>query len=778
MELEELKNAFMKSSKVQSSVVKAIEEVSCPYRFPGYIWTPDEQKTVVHWISTVMDNVANNSLVYDVTNVYDYRSENADADEAIELFLDNAGNDRIKTEVESLDWDGLAERSKDRISNEMAQEYGLTYQTIENYFANDQRVLCMPQTYIEQVAATLKANADDAYDPSDYIAAIQSNERLIKNLVWAGAQQAFDFGHFSYDCQRTVYDAYADSINEAVKNRLVDMAKNNQAHASEMAPEDWVQKALSPDDYIHLWQPTNFLAEANQATKETVLNEIESMVDGDSSDAEQFIDSRVQGDYFHTDKTTINQFINEYLASKEDGDDDGYVNRQQALDYANKLIQEQFDNDFHYDVTLFTSLLGNYLDMQKVEMNRNALVNAVEFGHQGQFDLTRIHDDFDEYFPLNGPVFEAENKYTSAVSDKVQEILRDKSHYSRVDLYDAAQNNDQLNLNPYDINTKDGEKLIKGEMTPDEYVEQNLPDVAPISKDDPDSIIEDLLYQKISAKYIADRDGYGFTDEMVAKGYEEPTQIVTDEVKEWLGTVVNAYETNHESDPSYTPEQAVEDEFDVDEVDGIDEHAVDIYWAYIDQVNKMIEDYCDEHEIDDVPEMDDNSLEDECVEVINGQMSVEDFLAEYYPEVIDQLQENDKRDDMLDYANQILGGYQLLVPDPAGASSFEEFVNSISTYNDTGEFVRDYEDSIIDHADEHADDFGNYLVENNDDYAEMTPADAFNDYRQKGDWSEYIDWVKKEFNNDWGHLVSMTPIGDEYFFEPDEVVDYWMQNYC
>lgn len=777
MELEELKNAFMKSSKVQSSVVKAIEEVSRPYRFPGYIWTPDEQKTVVHWISTVMDNVANNSLAYDVTNVYDYRSENADADEAIDLFLDSNGNDRIKAEVESLDWDGLAERSKDRISNKMAQEYGLTYQTIENYFANDQRVLCMPETYIEQVAATLKANADDTFDPSDYIAAIQSNEQLIKNYMFAGANDAFDFHSLTYESQRPVYEKYEAQIYEEIKAKLIDMAKNNQAHASEMAPEDWVENALSRDEYAQLWKQTNFYAEANQVAKKTVLNEIESMVDGDSSDAEQFIDSRVQSDYFHTKKVTFDQLINEYLASKEDSDD-GYVNLQKAVDYANKLIQEQFDNFFKYDVTLFVSLVGNYLDMPEVETSRNELLDEAEFNNQDKYDLTHIHDAFNYYFPANGPVFEAENKYTSAVSDKVQEILRDKSHYSRVDLYDAAQSNDRLNLNPYNINIKDGEKLIKGEMTPDEYIEQNLPDVAPISEDNPESIIEDLLYQKISAKYIADRDDYCFTDEMVAKGYEEPTQIVTDEVKEWLGTVVNAYETNHESDPSYTPEQAVEDEFDVDEVDGIDEHAVDIYWAYIDQVNKMIEDYCDEHEIDDIPEMDDDSLEDECVDVVNGKMSIENFIAEYYPEVIDQLQENDKCDDMLDYANQILGGYQLLVPDPAGASSFEEFVNSIRAYNDTEEFVRDYEDSIIDHADEHADDFGDYLVENNDDYAEMAPADAFNDYRQKGDWSEYIDWVKKEYNDDWGHLVSMTPIGDEYFYDPEDVVDYWMQNYC
>lgn len=773
MELEELKNAFMKSSKVQSSVVKAIEEVSRPYRFPGYIWTPDEQKTVVHWISTVMDNVANNSLAYDVTNVYDYRSENADADEAIDLFLDSNGNDRIKAEVESLDWDGLAERSKDRISNKMAQEYGLTYQTIENYFANDQRVLCMPETYIEQVAATLKANAADAYDPADYIAAVQSNEQLIKNYMFAGANDAFDFHSLTYESQRPVYEKYEAQIYEEIKAKLIDMAKNNQAHASEMAPEDWVENALSRDKYAQLWKQTNFYDEANQAAKDTVLNEIESMVDGDSSDAEQFIDSRVQGDYFHTRKATFDQLINEYLASKEDSDN-GYVSLQKAIDYANKLIQEQFDNFFNYDVTLFTSLIGNYLDMPKVEANRNELLDEAEFNNQDEYDLTRIHDAFNHYFPANGSVFEAENKYVSVVGDKAQEILRDKSHYSRVDLYDAAQER----LNPYNMNTKDGEKLIKGEMTPDEYVEQNLPDVAPISEDNPESIIEDLLYQKISAKYIADRDDYCFTDEMVAKGYEEPTQIVTDEVKEWLGTVVNAYETNHESDPSYTPEQAVEDEFDVDEVDGIDEHAVDIYWAYIDQVNKMIEDYCDEHEIDDVPEMDDDTLEDECVEVVNGNMSIEDFLNEYYPEVNDQLQKNNKRDEMLDYANQMLGGHQLLVPDPAGESSFEEFVNSISAYNDTEEFVRDYEDSIIDHADEHADDFGNYLVENSDDYAEMAPADAFNDYRQKGDWSEYIDWVKKEFNNDWGHLVSMTPIGDEYFFEPDEVVDYWLQNYC
>lgn len=773
MELEELKNAFMKSSKVQGSVVKAIEEVSRPYRFPGYIWTPDEQKTVVHWINIVMDNVASNSLAYDVSNVYDYRNENADADEAIELYLDSTGNDRIKAEVESLDWDDLAERSKDRISSEMAQEYGLTYQTIENYFASDQRVLCMPETYIEQVAATLKANADDAYDPSDYIAAVQSNEQLIKNYMFAGANDAFDFHSLTYESQRPVYEKYEAQIYEEIKAKLINMANNNQAHASEMAPEDWVESALSRDEYAQLWKQTNFYDEANQVAKDTVLNEIESMVDGDSSDAEQFIDSRVQGDYFHTRKATFDQLINEYLASKEDSDN-GYVGLQKAIDYANKLIQEQFDNFFNYDITLFTSLIGNYLDMSKVEANRNELLDEAEFNNQDEYDLTRIHDAFNHYFPANGPVFEAENEYDSAVGDKVQEILRDKSHYSRADLYDAAQER----LNPYNMNTKDGEKLIKGEMTPDEYVEQNLPDVAPISEDDPDSIIEDLLYQKISAKYIADRDDYGFTDEMVAKGYEEPTQIITDEVKEWLGTVVNAYETNHESDPSYTPEQAVEDEFDVDEVDDIENHNVDIYWAYIDQVNKMIEDYCDEHEIDDVPEMDDNSLEDECVDVVNGKMSIENFIAEYYPEVIDQLQENDKRDDMLDYANQILGGYQLLVPDPAGASSFEEFVNSINAYNDTEEFVRDYEDSIIDHADEHADDFGDYLVENNDDYAEMTPADAFNDYRQKGDWSEYIDWVKKEFSNDWGHLVSMTSIGDEYFFEPEDVVDYWMQNYC
>lgn len=773
MELEELKNAFMKSSKVQGSVVKAIEEVSRPYRFPGYIWTPDEQKTVVHWINIVMDNVASNSLAYDVSNVYDYRNENADADEAIELYLDSTGNDRIKAEVESLDWDDLAERSKDRISSEMAQEYGLTYQTIENYFASDQRVLCMPETYIEQVAATLKANADDAYDPSDYIAAVQSNEQLIKNYMFAGANDAFDFHSLTYESQRPVYEKYEAQIYEEIKAKLINMANNNQAHASEMAPEDWVESALSRDEYAQLWKQTNFYDEANQVAKDTVLNEIESMVDGDSSDAEQFIDSRVQGDYFHTRKATFDQLINEYLASKEDSDN-GYVGLQKAIDYANKLIQEQFDNFFNYDVTLFTSLIGNYLDMSKVEANRNELLDEAEFNNQDEYDLTRIHDAFNHYFPANGPIFEAENEYDSAVGDKVQEILRDKSHYSRVDLYDAVQER----LNPYNMNTKDGEKLIKGEMTPDEYVEQNLPDVAPISEDDPDSIIEDLLYQKISAKYIADRDDYGFTDEMVAKGYEEPTQIITDEVKEWLGTVVNAYETNHESDPSYTPEQAVEDEFDVDEVDDIENHNVDIYWAYIDQVNKMIEDYCDEHEIDDVPEMDDDSLEDECVDVVNGKMSIENFIAEYYPEVIDQLQENDKRDDMLDYANQILGGYQLLVPDPAGASSFEEFVNSINAYNDTEEFVRDYEDSIIDNADVHADDFGDYLVENNDDYAEMTPADAFNDYRQKGDWSEYIDWIKKEYNDDWGHLVEMSPIGDEYFYDPEDVVDYWMQNYC
>lgn len=773
MELEELKNAFMKSSKVQSSVVKAIEEVSRPYRFPGYIWTPDEQKTVVHWINTVMDNVASNSLAYDVSNVYDYRNENADADEAIELYLDSTGNDRIKAEAENLDWDDLAERSKDRISSEMAQEYGLTYQTIENYFANDQRVLCMPETYIEQVAATLKANAADAYDPADYIAAVQSNEQLIKNYMFAGANDAFDFHSLTYESQRPVYEKYEAQIYEEIKAKLIDMAKNNQAHASEMAPEDWVENALSRDKYAQLWKQTNFYDEANQAAKDTVLNEIESMVDGDSSDAEQFIDSRVQGDYFHTRKATFDQLINEYLASKEDSDN-GYVSLQKAIDYANKLIQEQFDNFFNYDVTLFTSLIGNYLDMPKVEANRNELLDEAEFNNQDEYDLTRIHDAFNHYFPANGSVFEAENKYASVVGDKAQEILRDKSHYSRVDLYDAAQER----LNPYNMNTKDGEKLIKGEMTPDEYVEQNLPDVAPISEDDPDSIIEDLLYQKISAKYIADRDDYEFTDEMIAKGYEEPTQIITDEVKEWLGTVVNAYETNHESDPSYTPEQAVEDEFDVDEVDDIENHNVDIYWAYIDQVNKMIEDYCDEHEIDDVPEMDDNSLEDECVDVVNGKMSIENFIAEYYPEVIDQLQENDKRDDMLDYANQILGGYQLLVPDPTSdETNFEEFVNTISAYNDTEEFVRDYEDSIIDNADVHADDFGDYLVENNDDYAEMTPADAFNDYRQKGDWSEYIDWIKKEYNDDWGHLVEMSPIGDEYFYDPEDVVDYWMQNY-
>lgn len=773
MELEELKNAFMKSSKVQSSVVKAIEEVSRPYRFPGYIWTPDEQKTVVHWINTVMDNVASNSLAYDVSNVYDYRNENADADEAIELYLDSTGNDRIKAEAENLDWDDLAERSKDRISSEMAQEYGLTYQTIENYFANDQRVLCMPETYIEQVAATLKANAADAYNPADYIAAVQSNEQLIKNYMFAGANDAFDFHSLTYESQRPVYEKYEAQIYEEIKAKLIDMAKNNQAHASEMAPEDWVENALSRDKYAQLWKQTNFYDEANQAAKDTVLNEIESMVDGDSSDAEQFIDSRVQGDYFHTRKATFDQLINEYLASKEDSDN-GYVSLQKAIDYANKLIQEQFDNFFNYDVTLFTSLIGNYLDMPKVEANRNELLDEAEFNNQDEYDLTRIHDAFNHYFPANGSVFEAENKYASVVGDKAQEILRDKSHYSRVDLYDAAQER----LNPYNMNTKDGEKLIKGEMTPDEYVEQNLPDVAPISEDDPDSIIEDLLYQKISAKYIADRDDYEFTDEMIAKGYEEPTQIITDEVKEWLGTVVNAYETNHESDPSYTPEQAVEDEFDVDEVDDIENHNVDIYWAYIDQVNKMIEDYCDEHEIDDVPEMDDNSLEDECVDVVNGKMSIENFIAEYYPEVIDQLQENDKRDDMLDYANQILGGYQLLVPDPTSdETNFEEFVNTISAYNDTEEFVRDYEDSIIDNADVHADDFGDYLVENNDDYAEMTPADAFNDYRQKGDWSEYIDWIKKEYNDDWGHLVEMSPIGDEYFYDPEDVVDYWMQNY-
>lgn len=773
MELEELKNAFMKSSKVQGSVVKAIEEVSRPYRFPGYIWTSDEQKTVVHWINTVMDNIANNSLAYNVSNVYDYRNENADADEAIELYLDSTGTDRIKSEVESLDWDGLAERSKDRISSEMAQEYGLAYQTIENYFANDQRVLCMPETYIEQVAATLKANADDAYDPTDYIAAIQSNEQLIKNYMFAGANDAFDFHSLTYESQRPVYEKYEAQIYEEIKAKLIDMAKNNQAHASEMAPEDWVENALSRDEYAQLWKQTNFYDEANQAAKDTVLNEIESMVDGDSSDAEQFIDSRVQGDYFHTRKATFDQIINEYLASKEDSDN-GYVSLQKAIDYANKLIQEQFDNFFNYDVTLFTSLIGNYLDMPKVEANRNELLDEAEFNNQDEYDLTRIHDAFNHYFPANGPVFEAENEYDSAVGDKVQEILRDKSHYSRVDLYDAAQER----LNPYNMNTKDGEKLIKGEMTPDEYVEQNLPDVAPISEDDPDSIIEDLLYQKISAKYIADRDDYGFTDEMITKGYEEPTQIVTDEVKEWLGTVVNAYETNHESDPSYTPEQAVEDEFDVDGVDDIENHNVDIYWAYIDQVNKMIEDYCDEHEIDDVPEMDDNALEDECVEVVNGEMSIENFIDEYYPEVLEQIQENDKRDGMLEYANQILGGYQLLVPDPTSdETNFEEFVNTISAYNDTEEFVRDYEDSIIDHADDHADDFGNYLVENNDDYAEMTPADAFNDYRQKGDWSEYIDWIKKEYNDDWGHLVEMSPIGDEYFYNPEDVVDYWMQNY-
>lgn len=773
MELEELKNAFMKSSKVQSSVVKAIEEVSRPYRFPGYIWTPDEQKTVVHWISTVMDNVANGSLAYDVNSVYDYRNENADADEAIDLFLDSTGNDRIKDEVKNLDWNDLAERSKDRISSEMAQEYGLTYQTIENYFANDQRVLCMPETYIEQVAATLKANADDAFDPSDYIAAIQSNEQLIKNYMFAGANDAFDFHSLAYESQRPVYEKYEAQIYEEVKAKLIDMAKNNQTHASEMAPEDWVENALSRDEYAQFWKQTNFYDEANQVAKETVLNEIESMVDGNSSDAEQFIDNRVQGDYFHTKKATFNQLINEYLASKEDSDD-GYVNLQKAIDYANKLIQEQFDNFFNYDVTLFASLVGNYLDISKVEASRNELLDEAEFNNQDRYDLTHIHDAFYYYFPANGPVFEAENKYTSAVSDKAQEILRNKSHYSRVDLYDAAQER----LNSYDINTKDGEKLIKGEMTPDEYIEQNLPDVAPISEDDPESIIEDLLYQKISAKYIEDRDDYEFTDEMVAKGYEEPTQMITDEVKDWLGTVVNAYETNHESDPSYTPEQAVEDEFDVDEVDGLEDHDVDIFWAYIDQVNKMIEDYCDEHEIDDVPEILDNALEDECVDVVNGKMSIDDFLNEYYPETIEQLQENNKRDDMLEYANQILGGYQLLVPDPAGASSFEEFVNSISAYNDTEEFVRDYKDSIIDNADEHADDFGDYLVENNDDYAEMTPADAFNDYRQKGDWSEYIDWIKKEYNDDWGHLVSMTSIGDEYFFKPDEVVGYWLQNYC
>lgn len=770
MELEELKNAFMKSSKVQGSVVKAIEEVSRPYRFPGYIWTPDEQKTVVHWISTVMDNVASNSLAYDVSNVYDYRNENANADEAIELYLDSTGNDRIKAEVENLDWDDLAERSKDRISSEMAQEYGLTYQTIENYFANDQRVLCMPETYIEQVAATLKANAADAYDPADYIAAVQSNEQLIKNYMFAGANDAFDFHSLTYESQRPVYEKYEAQIYEEIKAKLIDMAKNNQAHASEMAPEDWVENALSRDKYAQLWKQTNFYDEANQAAKDTVLNEIESMVDGDSSDAEQFIDSRVQGDYFHTRKATFDQLINEYLASKEDSDN-GYVSLQKAIDYANKLIQEQFDNFFNYDVTLFTSLIGNYLDMPKVEANRNELLDEAEFNNQDEYDLTRIHDAFNHYFPANGPVFEAKNKYASVVGDKAQEILRDKSHYSRVDLYDAAQER----LNPYNMNTKDGEKLIKGEMTPDEYVEQNLPDVAPISEDDPESIIEDLLYQKISAKYIADRDDYYFTDEMVAKGYEEPTQIITDEVKEWLGTVVNAYETNRESDPSYTPEQAVEDEFDVDEVDDLEEHEVDIYWAYIDQVNKMIEDYCAEHEIDDVPEIDDDSLEDECVEVVNGNMSIENFLNEYYPEVNDQLQENDKRDEMLDYANRILGGYQLLVSDPASESNFEDYVSSISAYNDTEEFVRDYEDEIIDHADEYADDFGNYLVENNDDYAEMTPADAFNDYRQKGDWSEYIDWVKEEFNNDWGHLVSMTSIGDEYFYDPEDVVDYWLQ---
>ena len=296
----------------------------------------------------------------------------------------------------------------------MAQEYGLTYQTIENYFANDQRVLCMPETYIEQVAATLKANAADAYDPADYIAAVQSNEQLIKNYMFAGANDAFNFHSLTYESQRPVYEKYEAQIYEEIKAKLIDMAKNNQAHASEMAPEDWVENALSRDKYAQLWKQTNFYDEANQAAKDTVLNEIESMVDGDSSDAEQFIDSRVQGDYFHTRKATFDQLINEYLASKEDSDN-GYVSLQKAIDYANKLIQEQFDNFFNYDVTLFTSLIGNYLDMPKVEANRNELLDEAEFNNQDEYDLTRIHDAFNHYFPANGSVFEAENKYASVV---------------------------------------------------------------------------------------------------------------------------------------------------------------------------------------------------------------------------------------------------------------------------------------------------------------------------------------------------------------------------
>lgn len=190
----------------------------------------------------------------------------------------------------------------------------------------------------------------------------------------------------------------------------------------------------------------------------------------------------------------------------------------------------------------------------------------------------------------------------------------------------------------------------------------------------------------------------------------------------------------------------------------------DIKYEYINDIDEQFEKYAQEHDFDEY------SLSPaEDVDAINSDKlsewadNIELFIQDNYPELL----ENEKNKNEL---ADLVGDFQFAFFSPnVDFDDTENLFEELYTYDSVDDFIEDFQEDLIANIEVVEDEFSEWLVDNNEDYADETPVNAYQKFMENPDWNLYIQFIKTEAH-DFESLTWAVGWTDEFYYSKSELL--------
>lgn len=118
-----------------------------------------------------------------------------------------------------------------------------------------------------------------------------------------------------------------------------------------------------------------------------------------------------------------------------------------------------------------------------------------------------------------------------------------------------------------------------------------------------------------------------------------------------------------------------------------------------------------------------------------------------------------------------LGGFNLAFLTPyAEFENIDEFIEQLHHYDSMDEFIEDLDEELICSIDMVEDEFSEWLVDHKDDYSNLTPNEAYQEFIENPDWNLYLTFIKSEYSdfNSLVQLVQAVGFTNEFYYSPQE----------